>query len=129
MADPTPTITPPARLSLGGHDPAPARVEVVFRPSSLRLRRAALSLGAFWVLIPIVFFIPPHLPWVLIAFGLGVYFAYSNWSGTHEVRSFEAGCPRCGKGLEIKPGSRIRPPHKLVCYACHHQPRLELGRH
>jgi hypothetical protein len=127
MTETAKQIAPPATLKLPGHDPTAARAGVLYRPRSLRLTRAALSLLGFWALIPIVFFIPPHLPWVLIAFALGIYFAYANWTGTYEVRHFEGACPRCGNALEIKPGSKISLPHKMTCYNCHHHPYLKMA--
>lgn len=117
-------IAPPAILQLPGHEAQPARVEMVYRRTSGRLTRAILSLVVFWGLIPIVFFIPPHLPWALAAFVLGLYFAWSNLKGSFVVRNFEGNCPRCGSKLDIKPGTKVSLPHKMVCYHCHHEPKL-----
>lgn len=121
-------ISPPARLKLPGHEPTPARAEVLLRPRSQRLTRALLPLLGFWALIPVVFFIPPHLPWALAAFALGVYFAYTNWSGAYEARLVEGACPRCGSALSVRPGTKIGIPHRMTCYHCHHHPELELAR-
>lgn len=128
MAETAREISPPAILRLPGHEPTPAQARVIYRPRSLRLSRAILSLALFWGLAPVVFFIPPHLPWVLTALAFGVYFAYANWTGTYEVRTFEGTCPRCGSVLEIKPGNKISLPHKMVCYRCHHEPRLLMSQ-
>lgn len=121
-------IAVPARLRLGGHEPVSAHADVVYRPRSLRIQRALLSLLGFWALIPVVVFIPPHLPWALTAFAVGIYFGWTNWRGVFEIRALEAPCPRCGKPLTVKPGSKIGTEHKISCYTCHHEPRLEMGR-
>lgn len=119
-------IAAPARLSLRGHDPAPARLEVVPRSRKTRTTQALLALLGFWALAPLVALLPPHIPWALAALGAGIYFAWRNWSGEYVVRGFEGSCPRCGAALEIRPESRIRLPHEMNCFACHHQPILEV---
>lgn len=128
MADPPQIVAPPARLRLPGHEETPARAEVIYRSRSLRLTRALLSLLGFWALVPIVFFLPPHLPWSLAAFALGIYFAWANWSGAYEIRAMEGVCPRCGNALAVKPGTKISLPHKITCYNCHHDSYLEIAR-
>jgi hypothetical protein len=42
------------------------------------------------------------------------------------VQRFEGACPRCDNPLPLPPGSRIRLPHRMVCYKCHHEPLLEV---
>lgn len=121
-------VTPPARLSLPGHEPTEVRAAVIYRSTSLRLTRAMIYLIGLWALAPLVFLIPPHLPWALAAVVAGIALAWSNWSGTWEVRSVEGACPRCGTRLTVKPGARISLPHDLSCFHCHHNPTLELGR-
>jgi hypothetical protein len=128
MADTKQVIAPPARLRLPGHEATPAQAEVIYRPRSVRLTRALLSLLGFWALTPIVFFIPPHLPWALATFTLGIYFAWANWSGVYEVQKLEGDCPRCGNALIVRPGTKISLPHKITCYDCHHDSQLEMAR-
>ncbi len=121
--------TPPAaRLTLGGHPTVPARVEVTFLPARGRAIRALLSLAVCWALMPVVFFLPPHVLWVLAAFTAGIWLAWRSWSGEYVVRSFEGACPRCGSPLALPPGSRIGLPHRMTCYQCHHHPVLEVAR-
>lgn len=127
MVDTEKVLAPPARLTLAGHEPTPARAEVVYRPRSARLTRALLSLFGFWALAPLVFFLPPHLPWALAAVAAGIYFGWTNWAGTYQVRSVEGACPRCGNPLTVKPGAKISLPHKIVCYNCHHEPHLQIA--
>ncbi|HEX7239259.1 MAG TPA: hypothetical protein VF263_03255, partial [Longimicrobiaceae bacterium] len=57
--------TPPAILAfvtLPGHRPAPARVELVYRPAAWRGARALLLLVFFWGMAPLASAIPPHYP-------------------------------------------------------------------
>ena len=119
-------LTPPSRLMLPGHEPTPARTEITYRPRSLRLTRALMYLVGFWALAPLVFFIPPHIPWALAAVVLGIYFAWANWTGTYQVRSVQGSCPRCGNALAVEAGTKIRLPYRMTCYQCHHEPHLEI---
>lgn len=128
MADRKQIIAPPTRLRLSGHGATPARAEVVYRPQSVRFARGLSSLLGLWALVPIVFFIPPHLPWALAAFTLGIYFGWTNWRGGFVVQTLEAECPRCGNALTVEPGTKIRAEHAVTCYACHHEPWFEMGR-
>lgn len=122
----TSSISAPARISLRGHEAIPARLDVIPRSGRTRLTRAVLALLGFWMLAPLVFFLPPHLPWALGAVTAGVYFAFRQWSGELVVTAFEGSCPRCGAALAIPSEARIRLPHTMNCFACHHQPVLEL---
>ena len=115
-----------ARLSLRGHEPRPADLSVVHRSPRTRAARALLSLMGLWVLAPVVALMPPHLPWALLAFCAGIYLAVRQWSGEYVVQRFEGTCPRCARPLPLPAGSRIRLPHPMVCYGCHHEPVLEI---
>jgi hypothetical protein len=93
----------------------------------VRTTSGLIALLGFWLLIPVVVFIPPHIPWALLAFGSGIYFGYRKWIGEYFVHRFSGSCPRCGSQLSIKPGSLIRNPHSMDCFNCHHKPLLELS--
>ena len=116
----------PVRLTLAGHPPVEGVAKLEFRPRSVRVTRAAVSLLGFWLLAPIVFFLPPHIPWAAGAFLAGLFFGYRNLRGTFIVHSFTAPCPRCQSPLVIAPGEKIRSPHTLDCYNCHFSPELEV---
>ena len=122
------TISAAARLSLRAHEPRPAVLEVVYRPPKERIVRATLSLLGCWALAPLVAIVPPHIPWALLAFASGIYLAVRQWTGEYVVKRFEGACPRCESPLPLPPGSRIKLPHRMVCYQCHHEPVLEVGR-
>lgn len=114
----------PARIHLPGSGTASAVLEATYQPRSERVTRAVLALIGSWLLIPLVFFIPPHFPWVAGAFGGGLYLAARFWRGELHVSSFDGACPRCGTSLELKSGARIRRTQTLECYGCHRQPEL-----
>lgn len=120
--------SPPARLELGGHAPAAASIRVEHQPRRKRLARALLTLLGCWLLIPLVFFIPPHLPWVATAFALGPYLAWRYWKGVFVVDAFEGSCPSCGGPVALNSGRRIDSPEWLTCYGCHRKPKLVVDR-
>jgi hypothetical protein len=120
--------TPEARLTLAGHAPVPAQVQVRPRPRKQRMVRALTLLLVFWALVPLVFFIPPHLPWALGAFAAGIYFALRSLRGEYVVDAFAGSCPRCGQPLTIAPGTLVKIPYAVTCYHCHHEPALQLAR-
>jgi hypothetical protein len=115
-----------ARLSLRGHEPRPALLEVEYRSPKTRITRALLTLLGFWLLAPLVAIIPPHIPWALLAFVAGIYLAVKQWTGEYVVQRFEGQCPRCETPLPLPPGTRIKLPHRMVCFQCHHEPLLQV---
>ena len=115
-----------ARISLSGHAPTPARAELTHRSDRTRLTGALVALIGCWALAPLVFFIPPHIPWVLIALGAGIYLGRRQWRGAYVVRRLEGECPRCHAALQVTPGARIGLPHRMDCFSCHHEPLVEL---
>lgn len=125
LTDTTKLAGPTVWLTLFGFAPSPVRAELVPLAPSVRFTRAMVALFVCWALAPIVFFVPPHLPWVLGAVGGGVYLAWKEWRGVYQVKRLEAACPSCGKALSIEPGKRIRLPYTIVCYGCHQEPLLE----
>ncbi len=122
---------PPAQVFLGGHPPAPARVELAYQPVPGRLLRALLALVVCWGAIPYLVWVPPHYPWVIAALIAGVALSYRFWMGKYQIRSFTAGCPRCGRALVLAAGVKINLPHTLTCYGCHFESVLEvrIGQH
>lgn len=115
---------PRATLHLPGTGTAPAHVEMIYQPRATRLARTLLVLFVTALTIPVVFFIPPHLPWVLAVLLGGGYLAWRFWKGEFYVSSFEGACPRCGTALELKPGARVRRRQALECLGCHRTPEL-----
>lgn len=115
-----------ALVTLRAHRPAPAHVEMAYLPLPGRLGRALLVLAACWAAIPLVLWIPPHYPWLVIAFCSGVYLSYRQWTGRYRVSYFAGLCPRCGHAVSMGVDRCISLPHTLTCYHCHFEPRLEV---
>ncbi|MEJ2678463.1 MAG: hypothetical protein P8174_05215 [Gemmatimonadota bacterium] len=116
-----------ARLILPGRPAGTARALLTHRTLQ---RRAIQALGAwlgFWALAPFVMFVPPHLPWVLMALILGLYFGVRFWRGEYVVRAFAGACPNCGEPLHLKAGSRIHTPAIIDCFGCHRSTRMVLN--
>lgn len=117
---------PLAQVTLRAYCPAPARVELVYLPLPGRLLRAALCVGVFWGIIPLLIWVPPHYPWVVAAFITGLYLAYRQWTGRYQVGAFAGLCPRCGGALSLGIDHTIDLPHTLTCFHCHFEPQLEV---
>lgn len=117
---------PFALLTLAGHTPAPARVEVVRVPLPRRVLLAAGSATLFWGLAVLLLVLPPHYPYFLAGIAFGVYFPYRYWTGRYRVRAFAGVCPRCARPLQLAPGTRVDLPHTVSCFACHFEPVLEV---
>jgi hypothetical protein len=123
----TASDTPDAIVRLRGHPPTGATFQYEHRSRKKRLTSSLTALLGFWLLIPVVALVPPHIPWALLAFVSGMYFGYRRWIGEYKVRAFSAPCPRCNSPLAIKTGSLIRLPNSMDCFSCHHNPILDLN--
>lgn len=117
---------PAARLSLFGFRPAPAEVEVVERPRAWRVQRAVGSLLAAWLIAPVAFLIPPHVPWALLAFGAGVYLFFKFWTEERTVVRFAGACPKCKEALSLGVPTKLRVPHPMSCERCSQDLLLEV---
>lgn len=115
-----------ALVTLRAHQPAPAQVELVYRPVAGRLARTLLALVCCWGVIPLVIWVPPHYPWAALAFVAGLYLAHRQWIGRYRVSYFAGICPRCGHAVSLGLDRCISLPHTLTCYSCHFEPRLEV---
>lgn len=116
-----------ARLTLPGHAPAPARVEIVSVPVVYRAALTAVSAAGFWTLAALLLILPPHYPYFLAPVALGLYFPYHFWHGRYRVRAFAGLCPRCGRHLQVAPWTRVSLPFVVDCFACHFEPLLEVS--
>jgi hypothetical protein len=119
-------VVPEALVTLRAHRPAPAHVELAYRPLSGRVARSLLALICCWGPIPLVAWIPPHYPWVLLAVVAGIYLARRNFTGRYRVSYFAGICPRCGHPVSLGVDRCISLPHTLTCYSCHFEPTLEV---
>ena len=106
----------PARLSLAGQSSA-ARARVIERSGHWR-RMSALKELAWWLLAPAVFFIPPHIPWVLVVLLLGGLRAWGRLREHRTLLSLHGPCPRCGTEQDFTELGRMRTPHMVQCANC-----------
>lgn len=117
---------PRARLVLAGSGTSEATVHVIFQSKATRVSRAVIILAVTLAVMPVLFFIPPHFLWPLIALAIGLYMARRYWKGQYYVIEFTGRCPRCGTDVELARGTRIQRRQPLECYGCHRQPELVL---
>jgi hypothetical protein len=123
----TPVLAPRARVILPGHPDGAAHLRVlayplwarVYRTGALGLAWSAATLAAFMVTL-----FDPFLSSIPLI--MGAASVWRSWRGHYRVQEFAAQCPRCGTALALKAGARIRSPHRLVCFSCHHEPHLAL---
>ncbi len=115
-----------ATLHLPGAAPTPADARLRERSARERALPTAAALAVSWVLAPVVFLVPPHIPWAFLVLAAGLYIGVRQWRGTHVVERFRGECPRCGDTLELEEGSRVRLPLSVTCYACHRESVLHL---
>jgi hypothetical protein len=94
-----------------------ARARIVERSKQWR-NAGALKGLALWLLIPIVVFIPPHIPWVLIVLAVGAVRAWGRWNEHATLLSLHGPCPNCGTDQEYRETGAMKPRHKVSCANC-----------
>lgn len=118
----------PAWIVLPGHPDAPARLRVVAYSPAARLWRTAVAVVTWIVSTIAAFFVTMMDPFLTgIPLMVGGVMTLRAWRGRYRVTEFAGRCPRCAEPIELEEGARIASPHKLVCYACHHEPQLYLA--
>ena len=120
----TEVARPRARLQLPGGGATPATIEVIYQPRATRMSRAILVLSISVLLMPVLFFLPPHFLWPIVSLVVGILLARRYLRGEYYVTSFEGACPRCDTAIEIKSGTRVRARYSVECFGCHRQPEL-----
>ncbi len=116
----------PAQITLFGFEPTTADVAVVRRSRGWRWRHALLALGLCWVLVPVVIFIPPHIPWAAGAFILGIVLAYRRATEEYTLTHLEGTCPKCGHAQTLEKPTKLKRPHPLSCGGCHNDLQLRV---
>lgn len=107
-----------ARIEAFGYTPTAARAHVVERSASWRMTRALLAAAVGLGAAPVVFLVPPHVPWALAALGLGAWFARRFVRERRTLLSLDGVCPRCGAAVTTHEPTALRTPHDLTCGAC-----------
>jgi hypothetical protein len=113
-----------ARLVFASGEWGPGRARVIERSPAWR-RSSALVQLSLWLLIPVVFFIPPHIPWVLLLFFLGAYRAFNRFREHRTLVSLHGTCPKCGTEQDFPELGRMRHPHVVRCRNCQWDLRLD----
>ena len=106
-----------ARLVFAGGQAGPARARVIERTAAWR-RSSALTQLAWWLLAPLVFWIPPHIPWVLLVLAIGAVRAMNRFREYRTLVSLRGACPKCGTEQEFRETGRMKQPHTVHCANC-----------
>jgi hypothetical protein len=92
------------------------------RSLGARAGRAALALGAAWILaVPAVFLPVAHfalVPGLLVG---GVVLAAMRLAETRTLARVRGVCPRCHAQLDVSPGGRFRLPRAVQCVHCRNE--------
>lgn len=117
----------PARAESFGDDPTEGRVGVIARTSAWRVSHATPPLVIGLLLSPVLFIVPPHVPWALGAVGVGALLAVRKWRERFTLTRLDLPCPHCGQPLALAGPVALRQPHSLSCDACHHHVTLNVS--
>lgn len=117
----------PARLVFMGGKATEARARVVERSKAWRQSQVLRDL-ALLLLIPVVVWIPPHFPWVLIVLFASVMRAFNHAREQRTLLSLRGACPKCGVEQDFKELGRMGSPHKVTCASCRWDSFVEVGR-
>ncbi|HEY0020709.1 MAG TPA: hypothetical protein VGC13_30700 [Longimicrobium sp.] len=115
----------PARLVFAGGEWTEAHARVIERTPGWRRSSALTQLG-LWLLAPVVFWIPPHVPWVLLVLGLGAVRALNRFREHRTLVSLRGACPKCGTGQEFGETGRMKQPHTVHCASCRWELRVDV---
>ena len=115
----------PARLVFAGGAWSEARARVIERTASWRRSSALAQLG-LWLLAPVVFWIPPHIPWVLLVLGVGAMRALNRFREHRTLVSLRGHCPKCGTEQEFRELGRMKNPHTVHCAHCRWELRADV---
>lgn len=117
----------PARLVFMGGQSSEARARVIERSAAWRRSQAIKDL-LLLLLVPIVFFIPPHIPWVAIVIGLALFRAFNHNREYRTLLSLHGACPKCGTEQDFTELGRMGNPHKVTCANCQWDSYVEVAR-
>jgi hypothetical protein len=115
----------PARLVFAGGEWSEARARVIERTARWRRSGAMMQL-AIWLLIPVVVWIPPHFPWVLLVLGVGAMRALNRFREHRTLVSLRGPCPKCGTEQEFGELGRMKQPHTVHCAHCRWELRVDV---
>lgn len=117
----------PARIVFMGGQASEGRARVLERSGHWR-RGQILKDLALLLLVPIVVWIPPHIPWVLIVIGLAFFRAFNHMREHRTLLSLDGPCPKCGTVQAFTELGRMGSPHKVTCANCRWDLYVEVPR-
>ena len=106
------------RLEAFGFEPTTAHMKVIERPTSWRMSRSLLSAAVGLGAAPVVFLVPPHVPWALASLGAGVFFARRFAIEKVTLVEMHGTCPKCGAAVAVEKPVPMRQPHEISCPEC-----------
>lgn len=115
----------PARLVFATGEWSEGRALVIERGAAWRRSGALMQLG-WWLLAPIVFWVPPHVVWVLVVLVIGAVRALNRFREYRTLVSLRGTCPRCGTEQEFRELGRMRSPHAVHCASCRWELRVDV---
>ena len=115
----------PARLVFAGGEWTQAQARVIERTPAWRRSAALMQLG-WWLLAPVVFWIPPHIPWVLLVLAIGAVRALNRFREQRTLVSLRGPCPKCGTEQEFRELGRMKQPHAVHCAHCRWELRVDV---
>ena len=116
----------PVQLRFSGTDPAPGYARIAERSQRWRTTGALRQLALWWGLMLLVVWIPPHLPWALIALAVGTIRAYGRYSEQRTLVSLRGICPKCGNEQEFTGGVPLKNAHTVTCAACRWELKVDV---
>ena len=114
-----------ARLVFASGEWTEARARVIERSAGWRRGSALMQLG-LWLLAPVVFFIPPHFPWVLVVLVVGAMRAMNRFREHRTLVSLHGTCPKCGTEQDFRETGRMKRPHQVHCANCRWELRADV---
>lgn len=117
----------PARLVFMGGTSSEGRARVIERSAAWRRSQSIKDL-LLLLLVPVVVWIPPHIPWVLIVIGLALFRAFNHSREHRTLLSLRGPCPKCGAEQDFTELGRMGSPHKVTCAHCRWDLYVEVPR-
>ncbi len=112
------------RLVSPGGEAGPGVAVVAVRSDRWR-RSGALRQLLWWALVPVVIWIPPHFPWVIVVLALGAVRAWGRWREHVTLLKLSGTCPHCQAEQTFPDHGRLRHPHEVHCVSCRWSLRVE----
>ena len=120
--------TAPGRITAFGFASTDANVELIPRSPGWRATRALLAIAIGLGGAPVLFILPPHVPWALAAVGTGAFFARRFATEHRTLVRLDGHCPRCRADIRMEKQTPLKDPHPLSCGGCGNDVLLEVTR-